>query len=181
MTRYIYETITPDGYHYIGQHTWKGEGKDPQYVGSGFHVRNFSHRTPGLQTMVLQYCDTKEELNASEIFWIEETRRIYGKRCINICDGGESGPFEELWEDPEFRERQAEANRKLWEDPEFRKHHAEVSSSTMQNLNQDPEFICKRNAASSATLVRLNADPEFRKALYANPKYIEKQTAASRN
>lgn len=143
MTYYIYETITPHGHHYIGKHSWNGEGQDHSYIGSGNCVKNFSATTPGLQNFVLQYCDSIEELNEAEKFWIAETRRIFGKMCLNIAEGGDGGDVT-CWmndeERKEFYDMRTEKVRAAIHTDEW----MENNRRKWAMLNSDEDFLARR-------------------------------------
>ena len=44
-----------------------------------------------LKNYVLEWCETKEELNDAEVDWIKNFREECGKRCLNIANGGDGG------------------------------------------------------------------------------------------
>lgn len=90
MYGYTYLTYdTEKNKVYVGQH--KSESYDEKYYGSGTIIRNIiKKRKDTLQNYVLEWCDTLEHLNESEMRWIEYFREEFGEEnCYNLCDGGE--------------------------------------------------------------------------------------------
>lgn len=88
-----------------------------------------------------------------------------------------------LWEDPEFRARNAQAqeastNRGGWNNPDYRQRILPKKREVMQRLQADPEFIRRnREAVSKATKARWQ-DPETKRtqadkmrAKWENPEY----------
>lgn len=91
MSRYGYTYLTYDtkrDMYYVGQH--KSETYDPCYLGSGRKIRNvIKKRRDTLRNYILEWCESKEDLNESEIRWIAYFRDTEGyDKCYNLCDGG---------------------------------------------------------------------------------------------
>lgn len=88
MFGYIYLIVNNEnGHTYVGQHrsnNWKDN-----YKGSGvllwkaYNKYGFNK----FDKFLIQYCETEEELNKQEIFWINEYRKR-GKAEYNITEGG---------------------------------------------------------------------------------------------
>jgi len=81
----IYKTINLINKNfYIGQDSKNDTG----YLGSGKLLKRAIQKygRNNFQKEVLEYCETKEELNEREIFWIEKLKPIY-----NIAKGGSGG------------------------------------------------------------------------------------------
>ena len=91
---YIYLIINKvNGKTYIGQKklyskSWDKDG----YMGSGKHLKCAQNKygIENFEKFLIQYCDSKDELNKAEIFWIAEYRKR-GKAEYNITNGGQSG------------------------------------------------------------------------------------------
>lgn len=98
MYGYIYKTTySKTGEFYIGQHTndyIRKYGKiDPHYFGSGKIIRNIikKHGSQVLTCEILEWCDSKKQLNEREIFYISAYKEKYGNLCYNVAAGGEGG------------------------------------------------------------------------------------------
>ena len=92
MYGYTYLTYdTKRDMYYVGQH--KSETYDPKYLGSGNHIRRILKKRPEtLRNYVLEWCETKDTLDESEIRWIEYFREEMGvDKCYNIADGADGG------------------------------------------------------------------------------------------
>lgn len=97
MYGYTYLTYdTKRDMYYVGQH--KAEAYDPKYLGSGIRLqRAIKARRNTLRNYVLEWCDTKNTLNESEIRWIEYFRNEMGEdRCYNVSDGGDGGSLGQI-------------------------------------------------------------------------------------
>jgi group I intron endonuclease len=78
----IYKTTNLiNGKFYIGQDS----NNNPAYIGSGI-LLNRAIIKYGIVKEVLEVCNSKEELNKKEIFWIESLKPVY-----NIAKGGSGG------------------------------------------------------------------------------------------
>lgn len=92
MYGYIYETTCiPTGKKYIGMHKWSKDTIDPNYIGSGkllikaikkYGFNNFSCR-------LIESCNSLEELNEKEIYWIKYYNAVEDENYYNIANGGE--------------------------------------------------------------------------------------------
>ena len=84
----IYKTTNlVNGKYYIGQDS----KNDPNYLGSGkllkYAIEKYS--IENFQKEILETCNTKEQLNEREIFWIKELNSI--ETGYNISEGGGGG------------------------------------------------------------------------------------------
>ena len=86
----IYKTINLlNGKFYIGQNSTN----DPDYLGSGL-ILSRSIKKYGkinFKKEIIEVCDSKELLNAREIFWIQYYKEKFPKLCMNIQPGGTGG------------------------------------------------------------------------------------------
>ena len=97
---YIYLIINKvNGKTYIGQKklyskSWDKDG----YMGSGKHLKCAQNKygIENFEKFFIQYCDSKDELNKAEIFWIAEYRKR-GKAEYNIANGGQGGDTGNSW------------------------------------------------------------------------------------
>lgn len=87
MYGYVYKTTNlTNGKIYIGQH--KHDGWDNNYYGSGKILLNAikKYGRENFSCEPIEYCDTRQDLDEREIYWID----IYRKQdnCYNIAKGG---------------------------------------------------------------------------------------------
>lgn len=84
----VYKTTNAiNGKFYVGQDS----KNDPSYLGSGVLLKKAIEKygKENFVKEILEVCNTKQQLNEREIFWIEETRaREVG---YNIAEGGHGG------------------------------------------------------------------------------------------
>lgn len=92
MYGYIYKTVNKkNGYIYVGQH--KAEKfMCEQYLGSGIALTRAVSRygKDNFYVVLLDECDTREQLNERERYWIQYYRQ-QGVDMYNIASGGEGG------------------------------------------------------------------------------------------
>ena len=92
MYGYVYKTTyIPNGKIYVGQH--KSDKFDESYYGSGRIIKRLLNSNPleCFKCEVICWCETEEELNEKEIFWIEKTRCRNRDIGYNISTGGAFG------------------------------------------------------------------------------------------
>lgn len=112
MYGYIYLIINKvNGKTYIGQHKSSKEWYEDTYMGSGsiLHQAKEKYRIENFEKFFIQYCNSKEEMNEKEIFWISEYKKK-GKAEYNIADGGYT--FSELSHSKVSREKALDTRRK---------------------------------------------------------------------
>lgn len=132
---YIYKTTnTVNGMIYIGQTLRKNH---KNYVGSG-KVLSSEIKKVGVEYFnkeILEYCNSVEELNDREIYWISYYNSTNPLIGYNLSGGGgQIGEFvkagcntdvelirksiasKKLWESAEYRRRVTESNIKYWSD-----------------------------------------------------------------
>ena len=86
---YIYETTNIiNGKKYIGQHrgkftsSYKGSGKKLCLAFNKYGIENFDVK-------LIELCDTPEDLDKREIYWIAKYRKDFGESLLyNMADGG---------------------------------------------------------------------------------------------
>lgn len=91
MYGYIYETTNLiNGKKYIGQH--KGE-YDLEYYGSGILLRRALEKygKENFSIRIIEKCDSKEQLNDREKYWIQYYNASESDEFYNIAYGGEGG------------------------------------------------------------------------------------------
>lgn len=91
MYGYIYKTVFPNGKIYVGQSHINKEF-NPKYHGSGTVVTNFlkTHDENELHTVLIEWCESKDELSKREIYWINELNSLV-PNGYNISTGGNGG------------------------------------------------------------------------------------------
>jgi len=127
MYGYIYLTENLiDGKCYIGKRTSKKF--DHKYKGSGVLIRR-AIKKYGWDNFVctpIEWCSSKEELNNSEIYWIEKCNAVESPYFYNMKPGGEGGSYTG-WHQTDFqKKRTAELNK-------GRKHTIEEKELMKQN------------------------------------------------
>ena len=93
MYGYIYMIINKvNEKTYIGQRKFNGEWYEDKYMGSGKKLASAKkhYGIENFEKFLVQYCNSKDELDKQEIFWISEYRKR-GKAEYNIADGGDGG------------------------------------------------------------------------------------------
>jgi len=91
---YIYETINKkNGMFYIG----KSKGIfNPNYYGSGIVLKRAINKygIDSFHTRLINYVETKKQLNEMEKIYIFVYREMYGReKLYNISNGGDGGPL----------------------------------------------------------------------------------------
>jgi group I intron endonuclease len=79
-----------NGKTYVGQH--KSNSWQDKYMGSGTYLSHAKRKygIKNFEKFLIQYCNSKEDADKAEIFWIAEYRKR-GKAEYNIAKGGEGG------------------------------------------------------------------------------------------
>lgn len=99
---YVYKfTFIPTGKIYVGKHRYSNRILDEDYFGSGTlwnnEINNYisSNSVDDLNKIIkrdiLEWCDTCDELNDKEIFWIKELNSCDRDIGYNIASGGNGG------------------------------------------------------------------------------------------
>lgn len=116
MYGYIYKTVFPNGKIYVGQSHINKEF-NPKYHGSGTVVTNFlkTHDESELHTVLIEWCESKDELNKREIYWINELNSLI-PNGYNIATGGNGGNLGET------------VNAKLFKLNQFNRMHGKTHS-----------------------------------------------------
>ena len=104
MYGYIYETYdTLTNKYYIGKH--KSESYDENYFGSGKIItRIINKRKETLKNQLICWCDTLEELNEKEKYYIQQYNSLK-PNGYNISLGGDGGPTHFQKHTPEAKEK----------------------------------------------------------------------------
>lgn len=87
---HIYKiTNLVNGRWYIGKHI----GTDPSYMGSGKLLKQ-AFKKYGKESFIkeiLEICNSEEELNLREIYWISTTDAVNNPDSYNLAQGGSGG------------------------------------------------------------------------------------------
>ena len=104
MYGYIYETYdTLTNKYYIGKH--KSESYDENYFGSGKIITKIiNKRKETLKSQLICWCDTLEELNEKEKYYIQQYNSLK-PNGYNISLGGDGGPTHFQKHTPEAKEK----------------------------------------------------------------------------
>ena len=136
---FIYLTIDlKNGKGYIGQHKIRNQKTlDPQYIGSGRIIKDIKKKY-GLKRFnrqILCFCESEEELNEKEIYYINYFNAIESENFYNIAEGGTGGDTlagKTVDEMKEFGKKMSKIQKELWanksieEKEEFRKKISNV-------------------------------------------------------
>jgi group I intron endonuclease len=125
----IYETINLiNNKRYIGQDS----NDNPNYLGSGYLLKQAIEKygRENFVKVVLERCETKEQLDEREKYWIDITNAQTSSNYYNIIQGGTGG---NTWE--------GRKNTK-----EYRRFKAK-----MKLINNDPQYIRTRNGHTQQT------------------------------
>lgn len=91
---YIYMTVNKiTGEKYIGQHKCLTRNRVKEYLGSGTRFRNALRKygKENFEKTIIEYCESLEQLNDRERFWIKQYDAQRDPRFYNIAEGGLAG------------------------------------------------------------------------------------------
>lgn len=94
MYGYIYLTTNLiDNKKYIGMHKYNGDGIDPNYLGSGIHLRRAVEKygKDNFTCEILCWCNTRDELLDKEKYYTDLYKAPINEEFYNIADGGKGG------------------------------------------------------------------------------------------
>lgn len=191
----VYKTTNlVNGKIYIGQDS----KNNPNYLGSGYiFLKAFNkYGKENFKKEILEHCQTKEELNDKEIYWIEKLNSTNSKVGYNIATGGQGGNL-----GPIIAEKKSKTMKKfIKENPDFLKgeNNPNYNSTIYKFYNIRTEEIfegtlyeiaIKIGSKSSAfkTLVELRRKKHkdwilyFNKEIYTNEMFKENRIKNSYN
>lgn len=116
---YVYKiTNKLNGKCYIGQR--KSQKVDEHYWGSGNLIQAATKKygVENFDRVILEWCNSKEELNQSEIKWISEYDSV--RTGYNLSPGGNGGYLGEV-----ASRKVSEGLKRYYSDPENRRKHSE--------------------------------------------------------
>ena len=94
MYGFIYITTNKiNGMKYIGQKQYDKGGKWKSYLGSGIHLKRAINKygKDNFVKEIIEECETKEELDSQEIYWISFYDAVNSENFYNIANGGDGG------------------------------------------------------------------------------------------
>lgn len=137
MYGYIYLTrnlIT--GEVYCGKHKCASfrNYRGRQYLGLGRKIREAVEKygKMNFEKELVCECDTKDELDNAEKFWIMYYKREYGDRCYNLAGGGDGGNVFMFADDERknaFSQKMTGINKARCSSESFRKRISEATSA----------------------------------------------------
>jgi len=152
----IYETTYLNtGETYIGQTTKKGK-KLNSYFGSGIRIKRIikKHGKEVLRKKILCYCNTKEELNKMEIFYIKKENPK-----LNISVGGFGG---NLGDEVNKKLKENHADFSKEKHPLWGKHHSEETKNKI-SLGNKGKIISLKNRKKHSKRMSGYKNPMFGK------------------
>ena len=138
MYGYIYKTTNiVNGKFYVGQHKYELPQIDPSYLGSGKILSKAIQKygVDSFKCELIECCESQEDLNTREKFWIEYFRALNEDDCYNIAAGGDGGNTIKYFSEDEkrliYKKRED-----TWAKTNFRQRCSERMS---QYYKQDPQ------------------------------------------
>ena len=91
-----------DGCYYYGKH--ETSDLEDNYFGSGKLIQRYikKYGTSKLRKTILEFFDSRDELNKAEQKLVEEKFKTLGPQCINLQEGGTGGRWVEYCTDEEY-------------------------------------------------------------------------------
>ena len=183
MYGYIYLTTNKiNGKKYIGQHA-KSEF-DKTYYGSGtaFNLAFQKYGKENFTSEILDWAETKEELDQKEIDWIAKSKAVESEEYYNITIGGEA-PMSGRKHSEESKQKMSESHKgkQVGENhPMWGKHWSEETkhkisiSLTGRNLTEETRKKISKNNYMRGRTGELN--PMFGKTRELNPMWGKHHT-----
>lgn len=133
---FVYETTFNNGLYYRGQH--KTDVLNDDYFGSSKIVKDLVRNHPELnpQRQILKFCNTQEELNYWEKYYIGDLYKT-DPNCLNQTN---KCTVKDVWEDPYLRDKIIQAQTIAQNRPEVKQKISKNSKEMWQN----EEFRDKR-------------------------------------
>ena len=127
---YIYKTTIIDNNSKLNNHYYIGKKEssvfDKNYFGSGLIITEYINKygKNNLICEILEWADTREELNKLEYKWVDK-ERLKDPLCLNKCLGGSGGNTIILYSDDEkmhFIDKMKDIGKELWKNEEYILH-----------------------------------------------------------
>jgi len=168
----VYKTTNLiNGKVYIG----KDKYNDPKYLGSGILLKK-SIKKYGIENFkkeILFESENETEINEREKIEIKKYKRILGRNCYNLAEGGIGGwnlKFASEKRILEFKNRASKASKKNWDDPNSvynsKEYRKKISDTAKEQRNK-----------TSMTLKSTWNDPN---SVYNSKEYRKKLSEASK-
>ena len=133
MIGYIYITTNLVTWmQYIGKH--KSHEYHRWYLGSGSILKSEIRKygKENFISVIIETCDSVDDLNERERFWISHYDAVNSRRFYNIADGGAGSSGDGFceamkiaWSRSDYRESHIDGALKHWSDPDRRSEHIE--------------------------------------------------------
>ena len=146
-----------NGKQYIGQHRINNQKTlDPQYFGSGTAISHSIklHGKENFKREILCFCESSEELNEYEIYFINEFNAVIDRNFYNCAEGGSNGnnfagkTKEEIEEIVKKRNNTIN-NKSIEERKETSKKISKSIKERWKNKNFKNNMIIKRSCENS--------------------------------
>ena len=173
---FIYLTIDlKNGKGYIGQHKIRNQKTlDPDYIGSGRIIGDIKKKY-GLKRFnrqILYFCESKEELDEMEIYYINYFNAIESENFYNIAEGGTGGDTlagKTVDEMKEFGKKMSKIQKELW---------ANKSIEEKEEFSKKISKSCKKTWGSKSIEEKEKyneKNSKIQKELWANKSIEEKE------
>lgn len=181
---FVYKTTFNDGSYYIGQH--KTDKLEDDYFGSSKIVRDLVKNHPELEPKreILRYCDTQDELNYWEKYFIGDLYKT-DPNCLNqnnVCTVPEISPFTGVSYKPFLGHYHTEESKELIRyKRQFQVFTEETKHKLSEKTKEMWEDVDKRAQIIQAQTIAQNK-PEVKqktsdrsKEMWQDEKYREKR------
>ena len=164
MYGYVYLTTNKiNNKKYIGKH--KSESFDESYKGSGIYLNHAINKygKDNFVTEILEWCETREELNQREQYYIDYHNAIYRDDFYNIAHGGEGGDtysglsekaklefkdkIRSRWADENYINSCSLRTKNRWKNSIYKKVVSQKISSSLRGVSKSDEH--KKNLSIS--------------------------------
>lgn len=158
MIGYVYMTTnTVNGMRYIGQH--KAKFFDKKYIGSGKallpEIKRYSRNA--FVCKILCVCDSKEQLDEMERYYIAEYNAVNDPHFYNIVEGGYTGKkptngkiIKELWRNADYRSKHVDSVKRVWNDPDHRERHIAANKNVNRKAMWSEDMKLKQQQTQIA-------------------------------
>lgn len=144
-----------NGMIYVGQDTKNRES----YYGSGLLIKRAiaKYGKENFKREILEHCNTKDELNAREVFWIKQLKAK--ENGYNICSGGQGQNTNEIKE--KFSKSRAGINNTM-----FGKKHTDEVKQTISKKNKGRKRTEEQKQASREYMLSRNFSEEKKQEIF---------------
>jgi group I intron endonuclease len=114
-----------NGKIYIGKDLFNNQ----EYFGSGILIKNaiLKYGKDNFKREILEYVDSRENLNDREKYWIKELNAQNREIGYNIHNGGDGGDtFSGKHHSEESKKKSKDSNKKSWSNLELRDKHSKI-------------------------------------------------------